>query len=66
VLALLDDGARRERLRTAAHELVARHYRWDAIGRDWRREVIGGEDGPSSTGQAPRTGRSVPSSVPAP
>ena len=29
VLGLLDDPARRERLREAAHALVGRHYRWE-------------------------------------
>jgi glycosyltransferase involved in cell wall biosynthesis len=41
VLSLLEDDARRERLRTAAHRLVRQHYRWDAVGRDWRRVVVG-------------------------
>lgn len=36
VLSLLDDPARLDTLRTAARELVDRHYRWDAIGQTWR------------------------------
>ncbi|MDD7940811.1 glycosyltransferase [Actinomycetospora lutea] len=37
VLAVLDAPARREALRTAAHSLVDEHYRWEVIGRAWRR-----------------------------
>lgn len=40
VLALLDDDPRRERLRVAAHALVQERYRWEAVGRDWRRTVV--------------------------
>jgi hypothetical protein len=62
VLGLLDDPVRRGRLREAAHALVARHYRWETVGRSWCALVGGHRLG----GQPPvRRGRSVASSVPA-
>ncbi|GLZ48520.1 hypothetical protein Acsp06_47050 [Actinomycetospora sp. NBRC 106375] len=41
ILRLLDDPGLRERLRRAAHELVARHYRWESIGHRWSSLIAG-------------------------
>ncbi|WP_299050347.1 glycosyltransferase family 4 protein [uncultured Nocardioides sp.] len=43
VLAVLDDPSERDRLRTAAHALLAADYRWEAVGARWRALVEGGE-----------------------
>jgi glycosyltransferase involved in cell wall biosynthesis len=57
VLALLDDAPRRDRLRRAAHDLVQRHYRWDAVGEVWRRllDVTTPGDGITALAPAPRS-----------
>lgn len=56
VLELLDDAPRRDRLRRAAHDLVQRHYRWDAVGEAWRRllTVTAPDDGVAAFAPAPR------------
>ncbi|MDF2979303.1 MAG: glycosyltransferase [Actinomycetospora sp.] len=53
VLALLDDAPRRDRLRRAAHDLVQRHYRWDAVGEVWRRLLDATTPGDGITALAP-------------
>ncbi|MEJ2888101.1 glycosyltransferase family 4 protein [Actinomycetospora aeridis] len=42
VLAVLDEPARGEELRRAAHELVLAHYRWGVIGPRWSELVTTG------------------------
>lgn len=63
VLSLLDDDVRRERLRHAAHTLVQDEYRWEAVGREWCRKVLGSALAPpaSRPGRRPaaRPGRLV-------
>jgi glycosyltransferase involved in cell wall biosynthesis len=47
ILALLEDGPRRERLRSNAHALLRARYPWDRVGREWR-SLLGIAESPLS------------------